>query len=207
MAQGNWTVRFGRVAATAALALALAGCGDTPLQPTADLGGSSPSAPPAGVQLMTVDPDGSVGFETASSGTTSGEAQAAGPVATGGNDNLSTTAEVLGRTGGSVTCGRFTVTFPRNAFRGTGTVTMRVNDPRLMVVDLNITPGSLNGFKNPVALTFDPTGLDVFEPITIYWFDPNTKSWVDLVATPDAFGRPTVYLKHFSVYGAGKAGW
>ena len=119
----------------------------------------------------------------------------------------STSASMDGSWGGRLSTGRFTVTIPRGAYSGTATITMRMNSRAPQVVDLSITPGNLNNFKTPVTLTFNPTGLGITEPVTIYYYDPVTKKWVDLGARPDSRGLPAVYLSHFSIYGAGKAGW
>jgi hypothetical protein len=121
---------------------------------------------------------------------------------------LSSSAGINGLVGGSVTCGRFRVRLPAGAFSGVGTVTMTVADTGTAVVALSISPSNLNNFKIPAALSYDPTGLGLTDPVVIYWYDTQRKVWVSLATSVDlATGLPTVLLTHFSSYGAGKAGW
>jgi len=85
-------------------------------------------------------------------------------------------------------------------------VTMTMDDTTLAVVDLSIAPRRLNGFAVPVELSYDPRGLALTSPVTIFWLD--SKTWVDLGAAPQqGTGLPTADLQHFSKYAAGKAGW
>jgi len=121
----------------------------------------------------------------------------------------SASAEIDGSMGGVVRSGRWTVTVPPGAFSGVGTITVSVADRNALVCDLDIKPGSLNKFALPVALSLSTQGLPV-DPttLTIYWYDPLTKTWVDVHGTGDS-GKQTLtaLLYHFSTYAAGKAGW
>lgn len=184
--------------AVAGLALALSGCGEVP---------STAPAPTPSDGMASSSPE-----ILRLSGTTAYfgpapnmEVQAAGSV----NASATTASlKVNGSVGGRLSCGRFTVVVPPNSFSGTGTVSMSLRDTTVAVVDLNITPATLNNFKSPVALSYDPSGLGLTDPVTIYFYDSNRRVWIDLLARVDSkTGLPTVQLKHFSPYGAGKAGW
>lgn len=121
---------------------------------------------------------------------------------------LSASAGINGSIGGTVTCGRFRVRIPAGAFSGKGTVTMTVADTAVAVVSLSISPSNLNNFKIPAALSYNPTGLGLTDPVVIYWYDSQRRVWVSLATGVDvSTGLPTVLLTHFSQYGAGKAGW
>lgn len=174
-----------------ALGLALAGCGETPITAPGPDAGAAP-------QLIALS-DGATAFVAPPDMT----ALASGTMTQAG---VTSSATINGAVGGRLTCGRFAVTVLPGTFSGTGTVTMTMPDPTVSVVDLSISPSTLNSFKVAVALSYDPSGLALTAPVTIYWFDG--KKWVDLVAKADSkTGLPTVSLKHFSPYGAGKAGW
>ena len=184
------------LALAGSVALSLSGCGEAP--PTAPAPGS------AGLggtpQLLSVA-GGPVSFVRVPDGDAL-NAAAAGPTA------LTSSTSINSQLGGSLACGRFIVTIPPGALAGTGTVSMRMSDPTLAFVDLTITPNTLNDFKVPVLLTYNTTGLALTDPVTIYWYDSSRKRWVDLSARIDSkTGLPTVSLRHFSPYGAGKAGW
>ncbi|HYJ33498.1 MAG TPA: hypothetical protein VE326_09795, partial [Candidatus Binatia bacterium] len=119
---------------------------------------------------------------------------------------LSSSAVIDGSVGGTLTCGRFVVTVPPGAYTGAGTITMSMDDSVLAVVDLSIAPKRLNGFEVPVGLSYNPRGLALTSPVTIFWLD--FKTWVDIGADPQpGTGLPTADLQHFSKYSAGKAGW
>lgn len=189
------------LAAALVAALALAGCGDAPLGPSAPALGSAGSSAPA---ILVVGADGSVSYLTAP---TEAEFLAAGRTpGAAPNRSLSTVAVVDGSVGGKLACGRFVVTVPPGAFIGTGTISMCMPDTAQAVLDLTISPRELNSFKVPVQLSYDPRGLSLTNPVTILYLD--AKTWVDLGARPQAgTGLPTADLAHFSKYAAGKAGW
>jgi hypothetical protein len=197
-----------RATVTCAAVLLLTGCGGTPLSPTSgsvgsDSGFSGRSAP----ELAGRPPSGGGSSGSGSTGAVALLTAAEVTALLGGTPVLVASASIVGTSGGSVSCGRFSVAVPPGAFRGTGTVTLRMSDPLAMVVDLGITPGNLNDFRKPVALSYDTAGL-AGDSLTIYWYNPSTRTWVDMAARPDArTGRTTVYLRHFSIYRAGKAGW
>jgi len=195
----NW---LARATAAAAAALLLAGCGTTPTGPAAPAPGSaSASAPP----VLSVASDGSFEYVAAP---TADPLLAQGRDGGGGAPSraLSRSAVIDGKVGGTLTCGRFVVTVRPGAYSGVGTVTMAMDDSALAVVDLSIAPKGLNGFAVPVELSFNPRGLALTSPVTIFWLDSRT--WVDLGARPQpGTGLPTADLQHFSKYSAGKAGW
>jgi len=178
------------LAAAGFMAVVLSGCGGLPLNaPSLDsLGAPAPTSGWSGTpEFISTVP--ALGAKLPTTG-------------------LSSSAGISGSTGGTVTCGRFRVKIPAGAFSGKGTVTMTVADTAVAVVSLSISPGSLNNFKIPVALSYNPTGLNLSYPVVIYWYDSTRKVWVSLATGVDvATGLPTVLLTHFSNYGAGKAGW
>lgn len=63
-------------------------------------------------------------------------------------------------------------------------------------------------FEKPVTLTIDValSELRPWDEVTIYWWDPDEKAWVDLEADWN-YPLVTVTLDHFSRYGTGRAGW
>jgi len=194
--------RIARAVAAGAAALALAGCGTPPTgpAPTAPNGSAAPSA-----FVLSVAPDGSFEYVPAPAGDALlALGRSGGTVAP--SRALTTSAKIDGSVGGKVACGRFVVTVPPGAFDGTGTVSMAMDDSLVAVVDLSITPRGLNGFAVPVELSYDPRGLALKSPVTIFWLD--SKTWVDLGARPQpGTGLPMADLQHFSKYSAGKAGW
>jgi hypothetical protein len=184
--------------AAGAAALVLAGCGEPPTAPAPPEPGSASGSP----SVLFVGADGSFSYVDATT-----DALLAG--SRGGSApsrSLTTTAKVDGGVGGKLSCGRFVVTVPPGAFSGTGTVSMTLADSALAVVDLSISPNALNRFAVPVQLSYDPRGLALVSPVTIFWLD-HTK-WVGLPTRPQlGTGFPTADLQHFSKYSAGKAGW
>jgi hypothetical protein len=109
---------------------------------------------------------------------------------------------------------------------------MTMRDSNAMVVDLDIQPQRFNSFRLPVLLSVNTTGTNTdAETLSIYWFNPSDRSWVDMncekdlattrmcldmvaagdVTAPDlTAGNVTglsTHLSHFSRYSAGKAGW
>jgi len=156
--------------------------------------------------VLSVGDDGSVTFVTPSTD----EALLARPAdpsqPTQPSPALTRKVTVDGDVGAKLTCGRFVVTIPPGAVRGSGTVTATMPDSCVAVVDLTISPPSLNGFATPVQLSYDNRGLTLLQPLTIYYWNGTT--WVDLGVSPQAgTGFPTADLMHFSKYSAGKAGW
>lgn len=195
---------LGSLAAVGA-AVFLAGCGDSPLipAPTAPTGTSSTGAARAPF-ILTVAPDGSVGYVSGSG--TALLAHGKKHKHSRDNGSLSASADIDGSVGGQLQCGRFILTVPPGAFDGVGTITMQMDDSTRAVVDLWIDPGELNGFQVPVELSFDHRGLPIKGKLELYWLD--STDWVDLNTAPEkGSGLPTAQLQHFSRYAAGKAGW
>lgn len=124
-------------------------------------------------------------------------------------NTTASSGEIDGSVGGTVRSGRWTVVIPAGAFSGVGSVTVTSADNKSVVCDLDIKPGNLNKFSVPVELIFSTSGLDV-DPatFTIYWYDSETKKWVDVHGTGDR-GKQTVtaLLDHFPIYCTGRAGW
>jgi hypothetical protein len=117
--------------------------------------------------------------------------------------------DINGAVGGKIRCGRFLLEFAPGAFVGTATIQMTAPDSTLMLCDLSISPARLNHFGAPVVLTLDARNPDVnVGTLTIYWFDPVTRLWVDMRSRRDGTaGQLSLQLTHFSRYAGGKAGW
>ena len=132
------------------------------------------------------------------------------------------TEQIDGSVGGKMRCGRFYLMVPAGAFDGTGAITMSMPDSTVMVCDLAISPSELNGFHKPVQLALCTNDSSApTDTLTMYWYDPDRKQWVDLgcdknlSSNPDYTAAPyptnmagvSTSLSHFSRYGGGKAGW
>jgi hypothetical protein len=200
----GWT----RTLALAALiAFAASGCGEAPVNaPLTSGNGSGSNSPSASAPRLVLETTGGTAtFETAPEMNPDGTPVLSADAVT---RQLTTSAVVDGAVGGALKCGRFVLKVPPGAFDGKGTITMNVPDSEIAFVDLSIS-GVPNQFKTGVALSYDPTGLNLTDPITIYWFDTTAQDWVDLHARTNLLptGYPTVLLGHFSPYGGGKAGW
>ena len=218
--RGSYGRRVTALALAAVLAVAVEGCGDAPTAP------ETPAAV-AGPPLLVVSADGATSFERLT------VAAATDTVTTAGTRALKVSKEIVGALGGWVRCGRYFVAFAPGAFDSAGTVTMSMPDSTLMVVDLEIAPARLNGFKAPVYLAANTTDTDVpSDSLAIYWMDPKTATWTDVTTTKTVTsatdcvtqvdggsgggGTPdsnwaslgvTSTLQHFSRYSTGKAGW
>jgi len=188
------------------MAFAATGCGETPLNAPPAGGTTGSNAPSASAPRLVLEPvAGTATFETAPDMNTDGTPVLSADAVT---RQLTSSADIDGAVGGTLRCGRFVVKVPPGAFAGKGTVTMKVPDSQIAFVDLSIS-GVPNQFKTGVALSYDPTGLNLTDPLTIYWYDTTAQDWVDLHARTNLLptGYPTVLLNHFSPYGGGKAGW
>jgi hypothetical protein len=194
-----------------ALALVVAGCGDSlqgPAPPGGDTGGTDPvgSEPLAGPEILTIAEDQTVRYQRL----------AAEPVDETPR-SVHVSAVMDGAKGGTLRCGRFLLSVPAGAFEGEGTVSMSMPDSTVMVVDLEITPGELNDFKEPVKLCLLTDGTDLEEEeLQIYWWDPDREDWKALGCDKDLSDDTTItgtseglltHLSHFSRYSGGKAGW
>lgn len=193
------------------LALSVAGCGDSlqgPAPPGGDTGGTDPvgSEPLAGPEILTIAADQTVRYLRL----------AVEPVDETPR-SVHASAVLDGAEGGTLRCGRFLLSVPAGAFEGEGTVSMSMPDSTVMVVDLEITPGERNDFKEPVKLCLltDGTGLEE-EDLQIYWWDPEKADWKALGCDKDLSDDTAItgtseglltHLSHFSRYSGGKAGW
>lgn len=132
-------------------------------------------------------------------------------------DTMVTTVELVnGAVGATIRTGRgVTLVIPPGAFDGTASIEVKSRSVGRLV-QLEISPGSLNGFNQPVLLAFDTTGMPetVLANLSVLWHDPETGDWVPVegsVVSPD--GRQiSAPLMHFSEYTIGngrlgKAGW
>lgn len=195
-----------------ALALSIAGCGDSvlgPVVPRGDAGGNE-SEPLTGPEILMITEDQSTRYAKLDLGSL----DETDPTA---SKALQVSAMIDGDVGGRLRCGRFLLAVPPGAFDGKGTVSMSMPDSTVMVVDLEIAPAELNDFKEPMKLCLltDGTGL-AEEDLQIYWWDPAGLDWKalgcdrdlsdDITVTGTAEGLLTD-LSHFSRYSGGKAGW
>ena len=199
--------RASGLAALVGVALALAGCGQSPLAPDTSSGSAgvlAPVTPP----LVSIAEDGTVSYVTAP--VSAGADTASAPLASPPPRSVAATARVDGSLGGTVRAGRFSVMIPPGAFLGPATVTVSMPDSTVMICDLAISPAAANKFQKPVQLMADlysPNMTDA-SGCTNYWFDPTRNTWVSLATKSSCAGALiTTNLSHFSTYGSGKAGW
>jgi hypothetical protein len=197
----RWGRAIGILAGLAA-AVALAGCGSSPLSPLGRADGSDSTS----LALTSSPPILTVSAESTASYTDLGTEAQLLPAIDG---PLVATAWIDGNQGGKITCGRYTVMIPAGAFVGPATITVTEPDPTVLLCDLAIEPAAANHFKIPVQLTADVHDIKV-DPsqLAIYWYDPLLGRWVNMFASSDrSSGTLTAYLTHFSRYATGKAGW
>jgi hypothetical protein len=200
-----------------------AGCGETVSGPPT--GGGTVTQPPLGPEIMVVHPDGTLSWMRPPSDWGMPAAGAAGGTGSGGSNGpnrQSVSAEIKEADGGTIQCGRFFLKVPPGALDGDGTITMSAVDSTIQIVDIEISPASLNGFRQPVSLALCTTGLNVGpDSLTMYFYDPVDKKWLDMGALTSLdqdstfIGQPypanmqgvAISIDHFSRYGGGKAGW
>jgi len=223
------SVRVRALAAATLLLALVTGCGTSPVQPDpASSGGvgGNPAPPPTGPEVLVVNPDGSVSYVRPPAN--GGAAPAAGAptmeVLPAGDRKVSRSAVVDGSVGGKMRCGRFVLLLPAGAFDGTGTVTMSMPDSTIMILDLEISPADLNGFKKPIDLAITTSDLTVSpDSLQLYYYNPESKEWLSLSCDTAVEDDPRLVedaeplqtparglltpLFHFSKYSAGKAGW
>lgn len=104
--------------------------------------------------------------------------------------------------GGKVILNRHTVVIPPNGLRSDEIVTVLEPSPSHVVVDLG--PDGLR-FEAPVELTMSYQGLELNgvreERLTIYWFNSETGTWVDMGGKVDTVKKlVTIWTDHFSRY-------
>ncbi len=114
---------------------------------------------------------------------------------------------INGAVGGVVSNSRITLVFPPGAFAGSQTISLDVKNA-CGYVECHLFPEGLK-FDQPVQLSMsllNTTGD--LQSTTIYWHDPATDTWVDMLGAYDPLTRRVVAkLHHFSDYRAGRAGW
>jgi hypothetical protein len=122
---------------------------------------------------------------------------------------LDVVQEVDGAVGGTLTCGRFTLTIPPKAFEGTAKIHMTIPDSAVTLCDMDIEPSTSNHFDVPVTLALNLKGLDVnTQLVSILWWDPVANGWVAMPSDKNLASEiVTSSLSHFSRYAGGKAGW
>jgi hypothetical protein len=112
-----------------------------------------------------------------------------------------------GAVGGIVSNDRITVQFPPGAFPGKRNISL---DSRNVdgFIECHLFPEGLT-FDKPVLLSMsllNTTGD--MQGTTIYWYDPATGTWVDMLGAYDPSTHGVVAkLGHFSTYRAGRSGW
>lgn len=217
------TTRIARWTLLLTVLAVFAGCSESLLgpPPLSGGGGGGPVNPaPHGPDILVVHPDGTTSWTQPPlewtpnmTGTVPGEVPA---------QRASAWKLVDGDDGADVQCGRFFLSIPPGAFQGSGMVTMSTLDSTIMICDVEIHPEGLNRFTKPVRLSMSTTGANCgTDSLTMYWYDPVARDWVDLGAdkdlsdNPECAGAPYpanmtgigTSLGHFSRYGGGKAGW
>jgi hypothetical protein len=132
-----------------------------------------------------------------------------------GSGSLDITEVVDGATGGCVTAGRFSVTIPAGAFDGLGEIRIVVPDTSVMRCELRLSPDDHSGFRVPVLLQANCSGIAGLEPAALrtLWFNPADGLWYEEPTSVDvASFTVATPLWHFSDYGVadttiGKSGW
>jgi hypothetical protein len=217
---GTYVRHLAALILAASFSVALEGCGEAPTAPVRE---EVVSGPP----LLVVSADGTTNFQRLTA------TAAADTADTTGSRALKVSKTIDGALGGWVRCGRYFLAFSPGAFDTVGTVTMSMPDSTLMMVDLEIEPARLNGFKAPVYLAANTTDTDVpSDSLAMYWMDPKSGAWTDVTTAKTVTsatdcvtqvdggltgdGSPesnwaslgvTSVLPHFSRYSTGKAGW
>jgi hypothetical protein len=206
------------IAATLSL-LFIGGCGS---DRTSGLVGPEPTDGQPGFVLPSVmAPAGAVlGRGNASGGNSGGpggsngtnQQVGSGPDLPSGVQFPSASASINGAVGGTVTCGRFTLTFAPGAFSGVQTIT--ILDTTAPYVECRLLPEGLP-FSAPVTLAIDlkgTTGPD--SNLSVFWYDPAAPAlmpWVDVGGQYNISKKTlTTVLAHFSTYrpgSLGRAGW
>ncbi|MBM3286669.1 MAG: hypothetical protein FJY88_04880 [Candidatus Eisenbacteria bacterium] len=110
--------------------------------------------------------------------------------------------------GGTVSIGRYRVTVPPGALRTATEIKVTIREAGGHI-GCELEPHGIT-FLRPVTLTMDLSGTDLsgHNDVTIYWYDENDGTWVDMGGVCDpASGRVSVGIWHFSQFRAGRAGW
>jgi hypothetical protein len=192
--------------ATSVAAIALAGCGTTPLSPSPGPAGGRVIGLGSGsvVYALWVKAGSYVQYVVVGSDASTASYLGGGGRGVGGPLAIQEMVDAV--SGRQIRCGRFILTVPPGALDSTGMVTMSLTDSTQAVVDVSIWPSRLNTFKVPVTLSYDTTGLTLRDPVELFRFE--AKAWVDMNAQPDPqTGFPTTQLRHFYRFAAGKPGW
>ncbi|HVP37557.1 MAG TPA: hypothetical protein VMS93_00080 [Candidatus Saccharimonadales bacterium] len=168
---------------------ALAGCQNTPTVPLAEVPDPSQALGAGGIQWVVASHRGT-----------------AAPLSL--QDTGDRTFWLNGYLGGTLSYGRFTLTFPAGAVYGWAQVTIHVPASALVDCDLSITPAYLNHFYKPVVLTIDCHGTNVtadnISGLGIYWKSTNGQ-WVEVGHDDDPMTLTvSAPLQHFSEY---RSGW
>jgi len=122
---------------------------------------------------------------------------------------------LVGSLGGSLNNGRWHVVVPAGAVDGNATIALGVPNTSSPDCKLEIWPSDKNHFSVPVRLTVNCSSVlsDQLRNYVIYWYNPTTKTWVEVSGSTVDLTHKTVSapLQHFSGYSVGpkggKAGW
>lgn len=111
--------------------------------------------------------------------------------------------------GGLVMIGRYSVLVPADALTRPTVITIIVRE-ETGLVSCELLPHGLS-FSNtkPVLLRMNVGGTELAArtSMTIYWFDDQTATWVDVGGLPDPTGSTvSANLTHFSRYAVGESG-
>jgi hypothetical protein len=138
------------------------------------------------------------GHKTPNGGSPAGSAAAATP---------RSMVTINGAVGGVLSNDRITLEIPPGAFAGSRQISLEVDNVN-GYIECRLFPEGLQ-FNQPVQLIMsllNSTGD--LQGTTVYWYDPATGIWVDMLGAYDPLAHSVVAeLHHFSDYRAGRAGW
>ncbi|MEZ4652392.1 MAG: hypothetical protein R3E12_02000 [Candidatus Eisenbacteria bacterium] len=109
--------------------------------------------------------------------------------------------------GGEIDTGRYTLIVPPGALPSAALYTVDYKNAGIIEVELGPHGAQFNA---PVTLRIDLTGTTASpnDDITLYWWDEDSFSWVDVGGTWDpATMTLTTQLDHFCTFRPGRAGW
>jgi len=108
----------------------------------------------------------------------------------------------LSEFGGEISLNRHKVSIPPDAVKDRTVISIEEPDPRYVVADFG--PEGLK-FEKPVEVSVSYGGLDLGDieekDLTIYYFDPQTETWVDMRGMVDTVEEVVmIRTDHFSRY-------
>lgn len=103
--------------------------------------------------------------------------------------------------GGDIKVGPVEVVVPAGAIPGEALVRVVIPDDDHLLCHLDIFPEAMNGFAEPVTVTFDVSRQPKPHKLGVFWLNEERNVWVQIGAdlSPDGT-RLSARLEHFSVY-------